>query len=658
MESKILIQILSLMLLACASCAATGVIAPWTPPSQKGHSISCWGRTYRFDDSLLPSAIMTQRENVLAGPIEVVATVGGKRVQWDTTTFKATGKDAEAIHFTTSASSGSIAVECAFVTEFDGVTRADLEVRPKNAMTLDSLDIIIPLKTSCAKLFHHSSLYPVHVWDWPTKQMNAGAVKAGGLKLPFVFHLWLGNDDRGLQIFSESDEAWSPSDAESAVTITPNGDVTTIKMNLLSNYKLSREWKWSFGFVATPVKPFAKDYLSLHYCQMGGYGIEKPKAPGETPLLDVYKDVGVNCLGFHESWTDEMSLPRPKHPEELHSLVRACHDRGIRLITYTGCYMSTRSPEYHKDWDMLPIGDHYQYTRPDNGDICRITCNNTGYPDVLISTYEAAFKKYGTDGVYMDGLSCPLPCTNMKHGCGYMGKDGQVHPTMPIWRTRDVMKRFYRLVKGRSARGVIVSHMSSSMLLPALSFADTYLDGEHLLSYMKIGAADYPEDVLRAEMCGHHFGIPGTQLPIRGDGAERERARTLCLLYDIPMTWTPEYQADIWRAWDSFGVTGAAWVPFWKSSALVTCGDKNVRISAYLQKGRGALLVVANLGAEPVDAALAIKLAGMGLKADTKLRAHDEAVGGSKLPMKNGRLTVAIKPGTFRLMSVQTELHK
>ena len=636
----------------------------------RGAAVSCWGRVYDYRGNFLPSRVVSQGDNILAAPVTVEIVVDHKPIRWERTQFTVSSVDDEAVHYRTTATAGDISIECLITTEFDGTTRVDMSVIPLRPTRIDSLDLVVPFKSSYATLFHHSSTYPLYDWKWMEKRMNAGAVGPEGMKLPFVFHIWLGNDDRGMQLFSESDEAWSPADPESAVTVTPTKGVTTLRMNALGNCLLAQSWKWTFGFIASPVKPFSKEFYTKHYSHMGSYGIERQRYGGlpadseHPPYLDVLHKWGVRNLGIHERWQEEQSLPRPKESDKprLKSLIQACHNKGMQFTVYTGCYMGTKSREYTRDWDVQPVGDNYQYQRPlrDNGDICRITCNNTGYPELLVREYAKAFHEYGFDGLYMDGLTCPLPCNNTKHGCGYIGKDGKLQCTMPIWRTRELIKSLYRMVKDRIAPGSLVAHTSGSVLLPALSFADFYQDGEHMLAY-RLGSEHFPEAAFRAEMAGHNFGIPAAHQPnppiwLKNMDGERHRAITFCLLYDVLWFWHPEHQLDIWKAWDSFGMKHADYVPFWKTNELVsiTKAESDVRVSAYLDKGRGALFVIGNLGMSARSVKLKFKRLGLGLDPFCKLRSRDEVIGGIDLWMQGDELTLNVPAGRFRMVSVQS----
>lgn len=661
MKRAMCVTILAWLLsgVALATAADEPYIQPWTPPTLQGETLGCWGRSYAFHGSLLPSAIVSQGEDLLAGPMELALTLQGQPQPWQSVRFTPADQDREAVRGTTEASTAELAAQCRLSLEFDGMLRVDLRLVPQQPVTVDTLDLLVPLKSIYAEFFHHHSPIPLYEWDWMKRQMNAGRLGDAGLKLPFVFHLWLGNDDRGVQFFSESDEALAPADPAEMVTVTRQGPVTLLRLRLLSHHRLDGPWQWTFGLMATPVKPWPADYHRIHYCQEGGYGIEQtafgggPADAAHPTYLDILKQKGVTHLCFHEEWSMEQSLPRPADPAKLKSLLDACRQRDIAFVPYTGTYLSPRSPEYRPAWDTLPLCEHYLGKRNDNGDPLHIVCNGSPNPDLLWKLYPPAFQEYGFGGIYSDGLASPVPCSNAQHGCGYQGRDGQRHVTMPIWRTRALMKRLYRLVKTLPEPGISVAHMSGSALLPALSFADVYVDGEHLLNVWKIGTPEFSEDILRAEMWGHSFGIPATTLPTGAAGPEQERARTVSALYDIQWMWHSWHTADLWRAFDAFDVDGAAFVPFWKMAPLVTCDDaEHFRASGYLQRGRGILLVVANLGTTEATTSLTVDRAALGLASQCPLQARNE-VEGALLPMSDRVVRVTVPAHRFQMISVQ-----
>ena len=171
-----MLQVTPIVLAAVIGTAAAGLCVPpepWTPVSVKGRTVSCWGRNYSYGSSVLPSQIITQSENILAGPVRITAKANGQNLRWERAAFTTLTCDAESAQYVTRAHSDQLSVECRFKTEFDGVTRVDLLLKPKGRVKIYSLDIVFPLKSDCATLFHHYPAGPVYEWDWPTKRMNS-----------------------------------------------------------------------------------------------------------------------------------------------------------------------------------------------------------------------------------------------------------------------------------------------------------------------------------------------------------------------------------------------------------------------------------------------------------------------------------------------------
>ena len=59
------------------------VPAPWTPLVVEGSAVRPWGRTYRFDRSLLPTEVVTREATVLAAPITLRGRAAGKPIAWN-----------------------------------------------------------------------------------------------------------------------------------------------------------------------------------------------------------------------------------------------------------------------------------------------------------------------------------------------------------------------------------------------------------------------------------------------------------------------------------------------------------------------------------------------------------------------------------------------
>ncbi len=58
------------------------VLSPWTPVTAKGDTVGVWGRTYRFGVLPLPASVVARDAEMLANPISLVGTAGGKPLVW------------------------------------------------------------------------------------------------------------------------------------------------------------------------------------------------------------------------------------------------------------------------------------------------------------------------------------------------------------------------------------------------------------------------------------------------------------------------------------------------------------------------------------------------------------------------------------------------
>ncbi len=93
-------------------------------------------------------------------------------------------------------------------------------------------------------------------------------------------------------------------------------------------------------------------------------------------------------------------------------------------------------------------------------------------------------KELGDDGVYLDGTSQVMPCSNTEHGCGYVGADGKAHPTYPVFANHEFIKRIYTVVKTNRPDGMVDLHYW--MPNPAqAAFGDITFTGEQWFQLKK-----------------------------------------------------------------------------------------------------------------------------------------------------------------------------
>jgi hypothetical protein len=651
------------------------LISPWTPVTVKtspaGVEVGVWGRSHRLAN-VLPTSIITAGEEILSGPIRLVGRADGKPIEW-----KRGGNFVQGVRDSHVVVSGWQAGEDLIVNattriEFDGLLRVDLVVLPQHKATpkLEQLWLEVPLKRERASLFHY---FPGR---WGTAR-NSGALPETGLLLPFKPFVWLGREDSGLGWFAESDREWQPQDPARAIEILRQGSEVLLRMRLLDSTR-RLPVTFTFGFQATPVKPWPRDFHEWriwHVPQLGvGSILPVPKEwwlchrafPDRKPLptLDRAARLGVKTAVFHEDWAPIQNYPWTMPEAEFKGIVDACHQRGMKVLVYHGYELSSLAPEWAELSDAVLVKDVRGnvtpgwYRHPEQRDF-RV-CYNSVWADRLADGIAQARKRYGYDGLYLDGTIEPVGCCNERHGCGYRTADGKLRPSYPIYGVRRFMQRLYGMF--HPSGGLISAHQSTCCATPTLAFVDSYWDGEQFAGGELSGdpLKSLPLDAFRAEFMGCNFGVPCEFLAYeRPPQWTFDHALAFSLLHNVRVRpcglAALEKMAPIWNVMTRFEVGQADWHPYWEKPPLATAQPESVKVSLYSrsavkdQHGR-ALLVVSNLSAErPATAQVTVDFRRIGVKPTAAI----DALSGEKLALEGGRLMVPLPPMRMRLVLVE-----
>jgi hypothetical protein len=595
---------------------------PWTPLVVGDHYVSCWNRTYDFMESLLPVAIMSGGVNLLSDSIAVDAKVSGVSQQWDTATFLITRSDPDVVELTTTSNSPLLRATCKFRIEFDGFLLCELTLAPvSGAVNLSSLDLVVPFNQAYAKLFHHHPVKPLTQQNWITDTMNCGAIPGNGMALPFVNHIWIGDEKRGLQWFAESDQG-----------LSPNGPFVNLGSNKVMRLRLlgaktitsAAPFRYVFGLMASPVKPMVPADSIRWAFPGGGIGIwnhdyyGNPTSPENSWLAQMH-NMGVNCLNLWDAQT--MGDPIITDPD-LPNLLNAAAGYGISVLGSTGIWIDQNTAGFNTTtWPLKP-----DLTWVGDGIVARAMCQKGPWQQWFLDRAERSFTQLQMGGLYLDGPVVAQSCTNLAHGCGYVSGSTTKY-TSPILATRELMKQLYLLSRANGQQRLLLAHTSSSIFLPCMSFADAYLEGEHVNSYPEAGQPlnidgsgvdhtnpTYTLEGFRAEMIGAQYGIPSFYLKYARPGYENEDAER-CSAYALVHGMMPlslAHAPAAWKAYNDFGAFNAQWIPYWEAQRPITSGSA-LRISSYVKYGQGAMAVVANLTGAAIASTLHIDRTMLGL---------------------------------------------
>ncbi|MEM2936012.1 MAG: DUF6067 family protein [Candidatus Bathyarchaeia archaeon] len=628
------------------------VLPPWTPIKirRQGDTlmINPWGRSYEFGGLPFPTQIETKGASILRRPIEVKAKVDGKGVIWKKVFLRLTKKTQAKVSFHQRASGNDLTLFGRTQVEYDGMVRVEWELKPQRLLQLEELTFEICMPAQYAKYLYH---FP---GKWGSAY-NAGELPAQGFVAEFRPFIWLGDEERGLAWFSESDENLFNSNPNQVTEITRVGNEVTLRLRLVNiPIQLNPEGgrgktrlAYAFGLQATPVKPVTKDvwdYRITHVSQ-GTFGAEtRLNIKDET--LDRLKELGVKTLVFHEHWTDIEGYTSTTYGDDLRKLVKACHERGIQLLLYFGFLISDLAPEWPllgDDCIVLPKRGYFPYNYPPQPvQNAYIVCYRSIWQDFLAEGIARLMDEYDIDGVYLDGTEYPWPCENRRHGCGYKKPDGSIGKTYSIFDTREMMKRIYTIVKTRKPEGQVNVHNSTCMTIPTLAWATSYWDGEQFggISPGPFALEVIPLDAFRTEFMGHQWGVPAEFLCYDKPFTYRE-AYAFTLLHDVlvrgaGLSPSLELESALWRLSDEIGRKECEWLPYWRNSDYVRVNPEGSYVSLYKHPKNGVLAVISNLSREEAELEVDFNLDRLGLT--EKNISVEDGLTGEPLAMEAGRI--------------------
>jgi hypothetical protein len=637
------------------------VIPPWTPLRVDEASVRCWGREYFFGEAPLPQRLVTRARSVLAGPIRITGKAAGQPLEWQAKQVGFTSRSPAKATWRYQGAAAGLKLDIRAQVEFDGMMRIDARIGPKGA-ALDELTLEIPVKAEHARYIHYSAV------NWSGSDARSTGGETWEWHSRFMPYVWLGDEERGLAWFAESDEGWQLGDPDRAIAVEKAGGVATLRVRFVDKpIALANALSLTFGLQATPVKPVPARYHRIARIWHGAhYGMENDPAPdGKGGLLDYLWRQGVRTIVFHQQWTEYYGLPITReNGAKLKSLTEACHRRGLKILLYFGYGLADISPEgkrCHDDMVVLPV------IRWSDGrgaaDAFDAFCTRSAYSDFLLWGMDRLITEYDIDGIYFDGTSEPWACQNRKHGCGYLTPAGELRPTYPIFAARDIIRRTYTLFRARKpARpgkdSIINVHMSANLTIPTLAFADSYWDGEQFesLQYGQQAPLDVlPLDKFRAEFMGKQWGLAAEFLVYEKRPFTTEEALAFTMLHDVlvrPADTSERLSliSRIWRAREDFGAERARWFPYWDARSPARSEQREILVSLHSRPGRGALLVVSNLGARRATARIRLDLAALELPANVQAT---DALTSEKIPLSGARLSFPLNSMGWRMVWVR-----
>ncbi len=623
------------------------VPAPYTPVQATETEFRCLGRATKLGPMLLPTQITSARRQLLSSPIRIVA---DQAMEGLTGSGRLIRNDGNSASWEWRGESKTFYVASKMTADCDGFSWYEIKLTPKQPVKLSSVRLDIPRKEPTARYLHAAG------FEWGAQTTTGLPEYGGNWTHAFMPYVWLGDEDRGLGWCAESDQGWQLSERANALQVKTQGDVVTFGVNLLDHEEtIDSPITLSFGLQATPVKPVSFAWRAkARICHYVTYESDDPDANGVI-LLDIYKDVGVKTVVYHDMWPEYYGQIKPEKEEEFRKLIDECHKRGLNFLVYVGYGVARNAPEiqgHHDEWSVMPLISWEPDYKPEYRSF-DADCARSGWGTWLVKSIDKLFNEYDIDGLYFDGTSEAWKCQNELHGCGYRDKDGNLHPTYPMLDVRNLMRKIAEVVRKHRPNGILDVHMSASLTVPTLSFCDSYWDGEQYQMYTSADNVEIPLDAFRAEFMGWAHGLDAQFLCYVDNPFSTEEAIALAWLHGVEVRPGGVGQLDlvspIWRAMDRFDAPSAKWLPYWKGSG-VTAHDSSVKASAWVKDGK-ALIFVSHLKREPLTTTLRLDCRKLGLK-QSGLTAVD-ALSGEALKVEGSSVPIDFSGMTYRLIELR-----
>ena len=284
------------------------IIPPYGPLRLSGDQISTWATDYTVGAGGLLDQVKAKGRNVLKAPIRLTSKQGGKEYRYeggkpeltsakglvpeDPTKARAYAGSCEhplrlkevdgyEVAVKSSGKCGALDVAVTGTMEFDGYYNIKLDITPSaSGAEVESLELDIPFQPSM------DTMWMQREWE-PFRAGKVGAVPAGGGVVwqssslakvknclgTFVPVGFVGDGERGLWWYAESDQGWHNDDNDSSMLLIREKDALILRVKFIGKpLKLAGKRTIEFALLAKPAKPQSKNYrrVAWYYPKEGG----------------------------------------------------------------------------------------------------------------------------------------------------------------------------------------------------------------------------------------------------------------------------------------------------------------------------------------------------------------------------------------------------
>lgn len=496
---------------------------PWTPVEYDAEDgkINVWNRTYVQKNHLFAEQIFSDGDALLAGaPSLHLKTENGEIIFSEAEVTLVRHNDMEAVLKAVATQDG-VTVTVTSEYAFDGLVTTTVDLRSKDPeRVFYGLSLDIPIVAEKAENFHMSASYSGH-----PPATDSGIVAKDGFALDRLRELiWLGDMKSGLVWFTEGMKNWPLWDEKGIQKLSGNVDgqrVFSVKFGDRP-FRIANKLELVFGLQATPTRPLPENFriladrrsIDFPWYRGDGHYVpwhENPE-PSRQDILEKRakgKEVmPVSSLRYYGPYNFyENSFYKLKDPGMKRKEVVLFG----KIWAMTGHHGNVSLPDYDREQVAAPGWWGKRFSPATTTDFCP----NSSYQDFYIWNLHKLIEETEVGAWYLDN---PMSdCANPLHYCGYVDYKGEWRSSTPIFAMREMVMRIYQLLYEKHGRSFIKWHSSNHLVIPAISYADVFWDGEnYLYGQLRVGefySKTLSADRVRVQHSGKPFGFAPDLLP-------------------------------------------------------------------------------------------------------------------------------------------------
>jgi len=654
---------------------STKVYPPFMPIKVDGSRVSTVLRDHAMGGSGLWDQVTARGKDLLAAPMRWEARIGGAEapVSAGELSFSETAGDHALAQGSLEA--GDLRATVRDTWDYDGMMRVDLDLQPTGGRTVEDLTLVIPLRADQATHYHamgdgiRNTLY-ARVPEGDGVVWTADQVKASDLPERFCTYIYVGTPVRGLCWFAENDRNWGWDPKTPNVDLVRQGDQVLLRVHLINRPTTIDEARTiTFGLLAAPVKPrmsddwrhkYRRDRYSLlgtdiNWLALGDCGSVYPAgkdmylwemiARGNREHLaeaDIQSVIDRGTPYFAPYGQDRVNA------FVAHARYNLTARYGTKMIYYynrASCQVADEFETFKDEWCLTD----YRTVGEGTGIWEIKIVPSESYIDHAVYWYAKSFDIGGNQGVYWDNWFFAGSYNTVMTGA-YRRPDGHVVPSTGIWGLRELAKRTFRLMNERGMLPVTMPHMTSTAILPLLSFATLQYDWEWKYSEGDVQYR-FPREYILMVTNGELAGVWPVLLNDHGPQAEDPwTARTfaaVAMLHELDCPY-PEWsevgrqQLALFRPVDEIlARPGVLAYRYWDDEPQpVVTDNPDLPTIVYSVPGEEAVFAVVSYADADTTATVRVDTAALGFPGECKV---SDTETGEELPLRGGALPVSLK---------------